>query len=189
MSNQQDAAEKNIADTIMAKPMMTVSSSPHILNDDTTVKIMWTVGMFLIPIAAFGIYLYGLYSLVVVLTSVVTAIVAEMICLALRRRSVMTAFDGSAFLTGLLIGMNMPPSIPLYIPIISTIFAIGLVKQAFGGLGQNWANPAIAGRVFALMSWTKQMTTWQAPLSRLEEAAWTALLEVERMYREAMERL
>ncbi|MBR3732870.1 MAG: RnfABCDGE type electron transport complex subunit D [Spirochaetales bacterium] len=166
MSNQQDAAEKNIADTIMAKPMMTVSSSPHILNDDTTVKIMWTVGMFLIPIAAFGIYLYGLYSLVVVLTSVVTAIVAEMICLALRRRSVMTAFDGSAFLTGLLIGMNMPPSIPLYIPIISTIFAIGLVKQAFGGLGQNWANPAIAGRVFALMSWTKQMTTWQAPLSR-----------------------
>ncbi|HOJ63375.1 MAG TPA: RnfABCDGE type electron transport complex subunit D [Spirochaetota bacterium] len=139
-----------------------ISSSPHLLNTDSTKSIMWTVSIFLMPACIFGIYVFGLYAGLVVLVSIISSILAEIISQLARKKKI-TIDDGSAFLTGLLLGMNMPPSVPLYIPIISSIFAIVIVKQAFGGLGQNWANPAIAGRVFALVAWSKQMTTWQTP--------------------------
>lgn len=157
--------DKQIQQTEDTKNMLIVSSSPHILNDDSTIKIMWTVVGFLSLIAAFGVYAFGLYSLIILLVSIFTAVVCEIICLLLRRKSLLIILDGSAVMTGLLVGMNMPPSIPLYIPITSTMFAILIVKHAFGGLGQNWANPAIAGRVFALISWSKQMSVWKAPFT------------------------
>ena len=146
------------------KKLLTISSSPHLLNSDSTKSIMWTVVIFLLPATFFGIYAFGLYSAFIVLTSIIASIVCDIICLLLRKRKIQIQ-DGSAFLTGLLIGMNMPPSIPLYIPIATSIFAVCLVKHAFGGLGQNWANPAIAGRVFALIAWSKHMTTWKSPFS------------------------
>ncbi|HOV14874.1 MAG TPA: RnfABCDGE type electron transport complex subunit D [Spirochaetota bacterium] len=139
-----------------------ISSSPHILNSDSTKGIMWTVSIFLIPPTLFGIYAFGLHSLFVVIASILSAIITEGIIIAIRKKK-MTISDGSAFLTGLIIGMNLPPQVPLYIPIISSVFAIAIVKQAFGGLGQNWANPAVAARVFALFAWTKEMTTWNTP--------------------------
>ena len=71
-----------------------------------------------------------------------------------------TLTDGSAFLTGILIGFNMPPSVPGFIPILASVFAIAVVKQSFGGLGRNWMNPALAGRVFAMFCWTEDMTRW-----------------------------
>jgi electron transport complex protein RnfD len=85
----------------------------------------------------------------------------EYIITRLQGRS--TLHDGSAFLTGLLIGFNMPPTVPAFIPVIASVFAIAVVKQTFGGLGRNWMNPALAGRVFVLFSWTSQMTTWKLP--------------------------
>lgn len=139
-----------------------VSASPHILNDDSTRGIMWTVSFFLLPAAFFGIYAFGFYAGIVILTSVLFALATEAVCQLIRKRPV-AIDDGSAFLTGLLLGMNMPPTVPLYIPILSSIFAIAIVKQTFGGLGQNWANPAIAGRVFALIAWGKHMTSWKTP--------------------------
>lgn len=139
-----------------------VSSSPHILNTDSTKSIMWTVSIFLIPPTIFGIYAFGLYSLFVVVSAILSALITEAIILKIRKKRV-SIDDGSAFLTGLIIAMNLPPNVPLYIPILSSVFAIGIVKQAFGGLGQNWANPAIAARVFALFAWTKEMTTWHVP--------------------------
>jgi electron transport complex protein RnfD len=78
----------------------------------------------------------------------------------LNRRAL---FDGSAVLTGLLIGMNMPPEIPFHIPIVASVFAIAVVKWTFGGLGSNWMNPALAGRVFVFFSWTGEMTSWKMP--------------------------
>lgn len=139
-----------------------ISSSPHLLETDSTRSIMWTVSIFLMPACIFGIYVFGLYAGLVVLSSIISSLVSEALSQIVRKRRI-TIDDGSAFLTGLLVGMNMPPSVPLYIPIISSMFAIIIVKQAFGGLGQNWANPAIAARVFALVAWSKQMTTWQTP--------------------------
>lgn len=139
-----------------------ISSSPHILNNETTGSIMWTVSVFLIPPALFGIYAFGLHSALVIILSILSAVATEAMVMVIRKRK-QTISDGSAFLTGLIIGMNLPPSAPVYIPVLSSIFAIGIVKQAFGGLGQNWANPAVAARVFALFAWTKEMTTWNTP--------------------------
>ncbi|MCG8571410.1 MAG: RnfABCDGE type electron transport complex subunit D [Spirochaetes bacterium] len=144
------------------KLKLIVSSSPHLQNEESTRSIMWTVTIFLLPAAIFGMYAFGWYAVIVVLSCILTAMLTEAVCQLMCGRPI-TLADGSAVLTGLLLGMNMPPAIPLYIPILSTVFAIALVKHAFGGLGQNWANPAIAGRVFALFAWTKPMTTWVKP--------------------------
>lgn len=139
-----------------------ISSSPHVLKQETTKSIMWIVTLCLLPATLFGFFAFGTHSLLVVVSSIISSIIIEAVILTIRKKRV-SIDDGSAFLTGLLVGLNMPPNVPLYIPIISSIFAIGLVKQAFGGLGENWANPAITARVFALFAWTKQMTTWSYP--------------------------
>ncbi len=146
------------------KESLIVSSSPHIQDKESIASTMYIVALFLLPACIFGFVSFGVHSVLVVLCSIVTCILAEVVCQLLMQRPV-TVFDGSALLTGLLIGMNLPPMVPFYIPIISSLFAICLVKQAFGGLGQNWANPAIAARVFAFVSWPTAMTQWQTPFS------------------------
>lgn len=142
--------------------LLTVSASPHIQNDDSVNSIMWTVFIFLLPAAVFGIIAFGWFSLLVILVSIVSSISFEALTQRLRERE-STVYDGSAALTGLLIGMNMPPNVPLYIPVIASFFAIAIVKQAFGGLGYNWVNPAIAARVFAFVAWPTHMTNWVTP--------------------------
>ncbi len=139
-----------------------ISSSPHLLKDESTRSIMWLVIMGLLPATIFGVYAFGFSAFLVLFVSILTCVITEASILKLRKRNI-TLDDGSAILTGLLIGLNMPPTVPLYIPIISSIFGIAIVKQVFGGLGENWANPAIAARVFALFAWTKHMTTWISP--------------------------
>lgn len=139
-----------------------VSSSPHLLKSDSTKSIMWSVSIFLMPATIFGIIAFGFHAALIVILSIIVSMGTEAVILALRKKRICLD-DGSAFLTGLLLGLNMPPAVPLYVPILSSIFAIAIVKQAFGGLGQNWANPAIGGRVFALFAWSKQMTTWSMP--------------------------
>jgi Na+-translocating ferredoxin:NAD+ oxidoreductase subunit D len=141
---------------------LNLNFSPHILNNESTKSIIWTISLFLIPVIIFGIYAFGIYAAIIVLSSVTTCIIVESVILYFRKKQI-TINDGSAVLTGLIIGLNMPPNVPLYIPILTSIFAIGLVKQAFGGLGQNWANPAMAAIVFATFSWSKQMATWTTP--------------------------
>jgi electron transport complex protein RnfD len=140
---------------------ITVSSSPQIHSADSTAKIMWTVVLSLIPAGIWGVYVFGMTALVVVLVSIMAAVVAEGLLGLIDKR--MTIGDGSAFLTGLLVGYNMPPEVPLFIPAIASIFAIVVVKWSFGGLGANWMNPALAGRVFVFFSWTGPMTKWLLP--------------------------
>ncbi len=139
-----------------------ISTSPHIKHSANTANIMWSVSACLIPAGVWGIFVFGLQALYVVVVSIAASMAAEMIMARLLRRN-MTIGDGSAFLTGLLVGYNMPPAVPLYIPIIASVFAIIVVKWTFGGLGGNWMNPALAGRVFVFFSWTGPMAAWTLP--------------------------
>jgi len=138
-----------------------ITVSPHLHSGSSTAGIMTAVILVLLPAGAWGVYIFGAYSLVVILAAVLASVLTELIIN--RLLGTFTLNDGSAVLTGLLVGYNMPPSIPIYIPVVASIFAIAVVKHTFGGLGRNWMNPALAGRVFVMFSWTGPMTTWLVP--------------------------
>ena len=145
----------------MNKPSLTVSSSPHLHAKEHTASIMWSVSLALTPATLWGLYAFGLRSLLVLGVSIVTAMLCEYLLGRISKES--TLWDGSAFLTGLLVGMNMSPSVPLYIPFVASAFAIFVAKWVFGGLGANWINPALAGRVFVFFSFTTPMSTYKLP--------------------------
>lgn len=143
---------------------------------------MYDVAIALIPAAAFGVYRFGFYSLIILLVSVATAVLAEYAFQKITNQKI-TIMDGSALVTGLLIGMNMPPSIPVWIPILGSIFAIIFVKQFFGGIGQNFMNPALGARCFLLISFTGLMSDFSVdgvsgatPLVQLADKGKTDLL-------------
>ncbi|MBN2051015.1 MAG: RnfABCDGE type electron transport complex subunit D [Spirochaetales bacterium] len=138
-----------------------VTTSPHIHQGDTTARIMWTVSACLAPAGIWGIYVFGLRALLVILVALVAALAGEFLAGRLTGRRTLT--DGSAFVTGLLVAYNMPPDVPLYIPVVASLFGILVVKWCFGGLGCNWMNPALGGRVFVFFSWTGGMTSWRFP--------------------------
>ncbi len=138
-----------------------VSSSPHVFSNQNTSKNMWRVSIALAPSAIYGVVVFGLYSLLVLFVSIATSLLTEF--LLEKRNNRFTLLDGSAFLTGLLVGMNMSPIIPLYIPILASAFAIYIVKWVFGGLGCNWMNPALAGRAFVFFSFTSLMNKYKLP--------------------------
>ncbi len=144
------------------KTMRLVEPAPQIHHRDSTAKIMWTVVLCLVPAGMWGVYVFGPRVLAVLGVSILSAVAAEYAMTRLLGKE-LTIQDGSAFLTGLLIGYNLPPSIPYFIPVLASFFAILIVKWTFGGLGQNWMNPALAGRVFVFFSWTGHMTTWTFP--------------------------
>lgn len=138
-----------------------ITTSPQIHKPTSTALVMWTVSATLVPAAVWGVYSFGLRSLAVILVTIAACVLTEYVLGVVTKR--FTILDGSAVLTGLLISFNVPPAIPLYIPIIASVFAIAVVKWTFGGLGSNWMNPALAGRVFVAFSWTGPMTTWTIP--------------------------
>lgn len=143
-----------------------VSSSPHVRSPETTGKIMRDVIIALLPATAVGILVFGIESLYIVLICVASAMLIEALLQLLMRRKV-TVSDGSAAVTGLLLALNLPPmDISLWwIPVVGSLFAIGIVKQCFGGLGHNFLNPALAARAFLVISWPLIMTTFPAPES------------------------
>jgi len=143
---------------------LTVSSSPHIRSSETTQKIMRDVAIALTPAALFGVYNFGIRALIILVLSILTAVATEAICQKIRKLPI-TVNDFSAVVTGLLLGMNIPSTVPYWIPVVGSIFAIAVVKQAFGGLGHNFINPALAARALLVASWPVQMTTWVAPNS------------------------
>ncbi|MDD5017385.1 MAG: RnfABCDGE type electron transport complex subunit D, partial [Eubacteriales bacterium] len=142
----------------------TMSSSPHVRSSETTRRIMLDVIIALLPATACGVYFFGFDALFVVLVCVASAVLMEAVIQKLMRKKV-TALDGSAALTGLLLALNLPPSVPLWIPFLGAAFAIAIVKQCFGGLGHNFVNPALAARAFLVVSWPTAMTTWTSPIS------------------------
>ncbi len=139
-----------------------MSSSPHVRSSESTARIMRDVIIALLPATAFGVYIFGLNALWVVLSCVAAAMLTEALLQKLMNKRI-TVSDGSAALTGLLLALNLPPAVPLWIPILGSVFAIAIVKQCFGGLGHNFINPALAARAFLLVSWPTAMTTWTIP--------------------------
>ena len=129
----------------MNKPSLTVSASPHIHAKADTASIMWSVSLALAPATLWGVYAFGLRTLLVLGFSILSAVLCEFLLSRMSKES--TLWDGSAFLTGLLVGVNMSPTIPLYIPAVASVFAIFVAKWTFGGLGANWINPALAGQI------------------------------------------
>ena len=140
-----------------------LSSSPHAHAPIGVSRIMLDVIVALLPTTAAGIWFFGLPALWTVLTCVATCLVTESLCrLAMRRES--TVGDLSAVVTGLLLALNLPAGLPLWMAIVGSVFAIAVAKQVFGGLGMNPFNPALAARAFMLISFTGPMTTWLKPL-------------------------
>ena len=137
--------------------MFNVSSNPHVRARMTTAKIMQLVVIALLPAALMGIYNHGLKALAVLVVSTGSAALAEWLYDHFMHKK-NTVKDFSAVVTGLLIGLNMPAGIPLWIPVLGSIFAIIVVKQLFGGLGQNFINPALAARCFLMISFAGKMT-------------------------------
>ena len=133
-----------------------VSSNPHIRDKSTTSSIMLDVIIALIPATLFGIWNFGVHAALNVVVAVAAAIAAEAAFQHFTKQKI-TIRDLSAAVTGLLLALNVPPSFPLWMTILGAVFAIVVAKQVFGGLGQNFMNPALAGRVFLFLSFSKQM--------------------------------
>jgi electron transport complex protein RnfD len=131
---------------------------------ESLTKIMWMVVISLIPAGIAGTFIFGLSALWVILLGVISALATEAVLELLTKRKI-TILDGSAILTGLLLAYNLPPTVPFWLPIIGSAFAIAVGKQAFGGLGKNIFNPTLVGRVFLMVTWPKYMTTFIKPLS------------------------
>ena len=143
----------------MSENKLKMSSSPHIRSKDTSGKIMLYVTIALLPASAFGIWNFGLSALVMLICTTASSVLTEYIYEKLMHKKI-TVDDFSAVVTGLLLGLNMPASAPWWMGVIGGIFAILIVKQLFGGLGQNFMNPALGARCFLLISFTSQMTTF-----------------------------
>lgn len=133
-----------------------VSSNPHIRSKVTTNGIMAAVIIALLPATGFGIYNFGIRALFVVLTTVAATVLTEFLFGLYKKK--MTITDMSAVVTGLLLALNLPVNIPLWMAALGGVFAILIVKCLFGGLGQNFMNPALAARCFLLISFPAQMT-------------------------------
>ena len=174
-----------------APPKLIVSIGPHMRDEESTAKIMWTVSGALLPAALMSVYYFGMPAVMVILVCIVTALLSEAAVQQMLKKPV-TLADGSAFLTGLLLAMNLPSNAPLYIPALGSFVAIVITKHLFGGLGYNIFNPALIGRAFVLISFPKIMTTYvpttvqigvdaktyATPLVLLKEEGMVKLLEL-----------
>lgn len=155
--------------------MLSVSSSPHIRNKLNTSMIMFVVIIALLPATCFGIYNFGVNAALLVAICIATCVISEFIYEKLLKLPV-TISDLSAVVTGLLLALNLPPSLPWWIAILGSVFAIIVVKMLFGGIGQNFMNPALGARCFLLICFTARMTnftydgvTTSTPLATLKE--------------------
>lgn len=164
--------------------LLKVSSNPHIRSGVSTSSIMMAVVIALLPAAGFGIYNFGIRALLHILLTVGAAVLTEFVTGKLLKRPV-TIGDGSAIVTGLLLALNLPVSVPLWMGILGAVFAILVVKMLFGGLGQNFMNPALGARCFLLISFTSMMTnfdcdayTGATPLAVLKEGGNVEILDM-----------
>ena len=140
-----------------------VSPSPHIHGGYSISKNMYGVLIALIPAFLVSLYCFGLGALIVTATSVLACVIFEYLIQRFLMKKEPTLCDGSAILTGVLLAFNVPSNLPIWIILIGALAAIGIGKMSFGGLGNNIFNPALVGRVFLLISFPAQMTTWPVP--------------------------
>lgn len=143
--------------------MLTVSGSPHVHGDSSVKKIMYTVVIAMVPAMLVSVYFFGLDALRVLVISSLSCLFFEWLIQKYLIKGPVTIFDGSALITGILLAFNVPSNLPTWIIIVGAFVAIGMAKMSFGGLGKNPFNPALVGRVFLLISFPVQMTSWPEP--------------------------
>lgn len=153
--------------------LMKVSSNPHIRSKVTTNGLMFAVILALLPATGFGVYHFGFRALAIILITIASTVLTEFLFGLYKKKQ--TIDDLSAVVTGLLLALNLPVTVPLWLPVLGGVFAILVVKMLFGGLGQNFMNPALAGRCFLLISFPALMTnfsldayTGATPLAQLK---------------------
>ena len=139
-----------------------IEPSPHIRSGATTQKIMLHVLIALLPAVVAGTIIFGLRALLLVVLCATFAVLSEYIFNLITKRP-QSIYDLSAVVTGVLLGLNLPPALPIYMAAIGSAVAIIVVKQFFGGIGQNFANPAITARIVLMLSFGGYMSTWAAP--------------------------
>ncbi|MCM1332687.1 MAG: RnfABCDGE type electron transport complex subunit D [Bacteroides sp.] len=145
-------------------PMLTISASPHFHTRRTVSTCMWHVIIALLPALACSIYFFGVGALIVIVTALLGCMATEYVINRwMFGNEDATLANGSAILTGLLLAFNLPSNLPVWIVLIGSVVAIGIGKMSFGGLGCNIWNPALVGRVFLLISFPVQMTSWPIP--------------------------
>lgn len=164
--------------------MYNVSVSPHIRDKSSTTKIMADVCIALLPTLAFGVWHFGWNALVIIISAVVSCVLSEIIFELITKKPI-TVFDLSAVVTGLIIALNMPPTVAWWIPAIGGVFAIIVIKMLFGGIGQNIMNPALGARCFLLISFASRMTNFAVdgvssatPLAALKAGETVDLLDM-----------
>ena len=141
-----------------------VSPAPHVHSGDTVSNKMIGVFIALIPAYIAGLYFFGLGALIISVTAVLSCVLFEYLIQRFILKGSITITDGSAALTGILLAFNLPSNLPVWEVVVGSFVAIGLAKMSFGGLGNNPFNPAIVARVFLLISFPAQMTTWPKPI-------------------------
>jgi electron transport complex protein RnfD len=137
-----------------------IQSSPHLKEEEFIPHIMYTVVISLIPVIAASIYFFRMKALAIIITSIISCLTTEGIILLIRKKPLNSLWDGSAIITGTLLALTLPPSLSLDLVFIGGVIAIGIGKQAFGGLGYNIFNPALVGRAFLQTAFPVAMTTW-----------------------------
>jgi electron transport complex protein RnfD len=150
----------------MTEKMFITQSSPHFRDRDSVPKIMYAVVISLAPAVFASLYFFRLRALLLLLCCVAACLATEAIFLSLRKKPLQALLDGSAIITGVLLAMTLPPSLPLDMAIIGAVIAIAIGKQVFGGLGYNIFNPALVGRAFLQTAFPVAMTTWIPPLTK-----------------------
>ena len=166
---EQDESDAPKEKKISYPDLLTVSPNPHMKDSVTTASIMLKVIAALLPAAIWGVYAFGTRAAAILVLALVSAVLFELIIQKIMRRPV-TIFDCSAAVTGLLIGMNLSPTVPLWLPVVGSFFAIVVVKQLFGGIGKNIVNPALAARVF-MFAWPESMGAFSKFGARLSSFA------------------
>lgn len=139
--------------------LLNVSSSPHVRSNDTTKSLMTDVCIAMLPATAYGVFQFGLNALLVIIVTVAACVLSEYAFEKLMNKPI-TIYDMSAVVTGMILALNMPADIPLWIPALGGIFAIIVVKQLYGGIGQNFMNPALGARCFLLISFAGKMSSF-----------------------------
>ncbi len=144
--------------------LLNISPSPHAKSKENTRKLMFGVVIALMPALFTSIYYFGSGAIIVTATSIISCMLFEFLIQKYILKKPVSISDGSALVTGLLLAFNLPSNIPVYMIVIGSLVAIGIAKMTFGGLGNNPFNPALVGRVFMLISFPVQMTSWPKPM-------------------------
>ena len=172
INKENNIINNNISNNINDYSSIVISHAPHIWSGFSTSKIMYIFLASLIPPTIAAIYFFGIRAFWIILASTLTAPITEFIIKKVRKKKFI--MDGSALITGLLLALTLPPRIPIWMVVIGSAFSIAIAKEAFGGLGYNIFNPALAGRAFLAISFPVEMTKWYLPRNFAPDAVTSA---------------